>query len=198
MSSIIKPTSNDVITAVRTHFKSEKDSYGPEYAALTEFSLSPGGRMRRADLYLVRAWSGKPKGHERILIEVKVSRSDFTRELSQPEKLEQLSNVSHLSYFATTEDVVRDTDDIGNFGHILVKNGTAKIVKRAVRNTQPLPLPEGAFVEAMRRASRAEARERHALSDDPVSQILKLQAANRSLENRVVISAIFATVMLLE
>lgn len=169
-----KWTAAEVITAVRKHYGAEKDGFGPEWASLTEFSLHPGGGGRRADLFLVRAWSGKPKGHERITIEVKVSRADFLREKAQPHKMDPFKRVSHRVYFATPEGVIKDTDDLGDIGHMLVTDKGVTIVRRGVRNNAPESISEKTFVEAFRRGSRAEARERSA-QDDPVTQVLHLR-----------------------
>ena len=169
-----KWTSKEIVTSVRKHYGAERDNIGPEWASLAEFSLRPGGGWQRADLYIVRAWRGMPKGHERILIEVKVSRSDFLREMSKPYKMSELSSVSHRSYFATPEGVIKDTDDLGDVGHLLITVHGVKVARRCKRNDNPDPIPEGSFVEAFRRASRAEARERM-VSDDPVSEVLSLK-----------------------
>lgn len=178
-----KWTSAEIITAVRKHYGAEKDGYGPEFASLQELSLHPGGGGGRADLFLVRAWGGKPKGHERITIEVKVSRSDYLREKAQPHKMQPFQSVSHRTYFATPEGIIKDTDDLGDIGHLLVTSRGVKIARRGVRNNDPESLPERAFVEAFRRASRAEARERSA-NDDPVSQVLRLNQEIAQLKRR--------------
>lgn len=174
MTEQTKWTSEDICTAVRKHFGAEKDGFGPEWSALSEYTLQPGGWGRRADMFLVRAWGGKPKGHERITIEVKVSRSDFLREKAQPQKMAPFQEVSHRVYFATPEGVIKDTDDLGDIGHLLVTNRGVRIARKGVRNNTPADLSETAFVEAFRRASRAEARHRSA-ADDPVTQVLALQ-----------------------
>lgn len=183
MSEKHKWTSKEIITAVRKHYGAERDNFGPEYATLTEYSLRPGVGWRRADLYVVRAWAGRPKGHERTLIEVKVSRSDFLREMAQPQKMADMAAVSHRVYFATPEGVIKDTDDLGDAGHMLVTSRGVSIVRRAKRNNNPDPIPEEAFVEAMRRASRAEARERGVVGD-PVSELLALRKEHAALKRR--------------
>lgn len=62
-----------------------------EWGMLTELRLPhvySDGRVswerRSIDLVLFRVWGGKPKGFERIAVEVKVSRRDFLREHLSP------------------------------------------------------------------------------------------------------------------
>lgn len=162
-------TAKDVLVAVRRHYGAERDGYGPEWAALDEFTLGPGTGLGRADLFLVRAWSGRPKGHERILIEVKVSRSDLTRELAKPQKMAPFARISHRTYFAAPAGLVKDSDDLGEGVGLLevCESGRVKVKRRAARRTDVAPVPEGAFIEAFRRASRVEARVRSADADSP-------------------------------
>src|SRR3954469_5191624 len=91
---------DDIVAAVRRHYGAERDGVGPEWAALDEFSLRPGGGYRRIDLLVIRAWGGAPKGHERHAVEVKVSRSDLAAELASPHKSEPFREVVHRFYLA--------------------------------------------------------------------------------------------------
>lgn len=180
-----KWTSKEVVRAVETYYGLNQNSHmAEEWASLPEFSAAPGMGRRRADIFLVRAWAGKPKRHERILIEVKVSRSDFLREMAKPEKMQEIGRLAHRTYFATPEGIIKDTDDLGTSGHLLVSEGKVRIVRRGTRNDTPDDLPEGTFVEAFRRASRAEKREEHA-EFDPVAKVLQLERENASLQRKV-------------
>src|SRR5665648_1281409 len=155
----------DVAAAVRRRYGAERDGLGPEWACLDELTL---GRFemgaRRADLFLVRAWSGQPKGHERHLVEVKVSRADLRAELAAPEKMAVFAAFAHRVYFATPAGLVKDTDQLGpGVGLIEVHpSGTTREVRRATRRPNPEPMPEKLVVEVFRRAGRAEARTRTA------------------------------------
>lgn len=127
----------------------------------------------------MRAWSGHPKGHERILVEVKVSRSDLTHELARPEKMAVFAAHAHRVFFATPAGLVKGTDNLGpGVGLIEVHPGGAtREARKSVRRADPEPLPEHLVVEVFRRAARAEARVRTASGgDDPAAQVVALQA----------------------
>jgi len=133
---------------------------------------------RRADLFLVRAWAGQPKGHERHLVEVKVSRADLRAELAAPEKMAVFAAFAHKVYFATPAGLVKDTDDLGpGVGLLEVHpSGTTREVRRATRRPNPEPMPEKLVVEVFRRAGRAEARTRTATAGDPAAKVVALEA----------------------
>ena len=83
-----KVTAAQVLDALRRHYGLHRDGRltAPEWAALAEFSVDLGVERPRCDLFVVRAWSGRPKGHERHAIEIKVSRTDLRNELVDPAK----------------------------------------------------------------------------------------------------------------
>lgn len=172
-------TAAEVTSAVRRHFGAEKDGYGPEWAALDELKLGAGAGNARADLFLVRAWAGRPRGHERILIEVKVSRSDLLHELGAPHKRLAFSTWAHRMYFAAPAGLVRADDDLGEGVGLLEVSpkGRVTVVRKAARDATPADVPHVVFVEAFRRASRAEARVRTAGTgeEDPAARIVALE-----------------------
>lgn len=175
-TAVPKMTAADVVTAIRRHYGAERDGLGPEWAALEEFTLQPGGGYRRADLFLIRAWAGRPKGHERHTIEVKVSRSDLRTELAKPAKAWPFEQVSHRFYLATPRGLVKDTDVLPtHWGLYEVGPGGTRKVREATRNDTPDPLPEPAVVEAFRRAARSEARIRAASDDDAPARLVELE-----------------------
>ena len=171
-------TAADVVTAVRRRYGAEQDNIGPEWAALDELTSGAWGMNRRADLFLVRAWAGRPKGHERIVVEVKVSRADLRAELADPSKLEAFARHAHRTYFATPAGLVKDSDDLGaGVGLIeVLPHGGTRETRKAVRRPDPEPLPATLVVEVFRRAARAEARVRTAGAGDPAAQVVALTA----------------------
>lgn len=177
-----RTTAAEVVTGVLRHFGAFSDSLGPEWAALPEFSLSPGAGSQRIDVFLIRAWSGSPKRHERIAVEVKVTRSDLLKELGNLDKSAPFDRVAHRFYLATPPGLIKDTDPIPDHWGILATRGRGCVtVRKPVRNHAPEPLPEGALVEAFRRASRTEARIRTALDDPRATPAAQVAAMTQRL-----------------
>jgi hypothetical protein len=152
----------EVLAAVRRHYGCEEDGpMGTEWGALAEFTLAPGGGGQRIDLMLVRNWGGGPKGHERHAIEVKVSRGDLLAELKNPAKREPFERFAHRFWFATPAGLMKE-------GELPEGCGLLEVTDRGVRRTvvaprrEPAAIGHRSFVEAFRRASRAEARIRSA------------------------------------
>lgn len=155
-------TAAEVIAALRRKYGITSDTGGtrpPEWALLTELTSKAGySSGARADVFAVRAWSAKPKGHERHLIEIKVARSDLTRELAKPEKMAALGQYAHRWFFATPPGLVREGDDLGpGVGLLEVHPGGVREVRKSVRRPAE-PIPDTLFVEVFRRAGRAEQR----------------------------------------
>ncbi|WP_370325273.1 hypothetical protein [Euzebya sp.] len=171
---------NDIAAAVRRLYGCETDDIGPEWAALAEMDLQPGHSTRRIDLLLVRAWRGK-RGHERVAVEIKVSRSDLRRELAS-RKWMPWADVVHR--FILAVPAAMSLDGFGlpeRWGVITVDDdGTAHHTRPSVRVADCHDLPETAWIEAFRRASRLEARLR--APDDPRAQVVALASDVARLE----------------
>jgi hypothetical protein len=148
--------SAEVATAVRRHFGAEKNLATAEWSALAEFSLAPGGGLGRIDLMLVRNWGGGRSGHERIAVEIKVSRSDLRSELANPWKRAEFEAVCDRFYFACPKGLCDPADLPDGIGLLEV---TAAGVRKArvAKKTPRTEIGNQAFVEAFRRAARAEA-----------------------------------------
>lgn len=167
----------EVVTAVLRHYGclTDERAMPPEWAALEEFSLTPGGGDRRADLFLVRAWGGKPKGHERHAVEVKVSRRDLLAELANAGKRKRHAAVVHRFWFATPEGLVQLGELPEGCGLYEVTDRGVRVAVQAPR-LQPREVDELMFVEAFRRASRAETRTRRPVEGDLEAEVVALRA----------------------
>lgn len=180
----LKLTAAEVATAVRRHYGAENDGLGPEWAVLDEFTLYPGPGYQRIDLFAIRAWRSRPKGHRRVAIEIKVSRSDLLSELSDPTKRAPFEKVSHQFFLACPAGLCRLDEVPDGVGLIEVtERGCRVAVQAPLRD--PAPLPPEALVEAFRRASRVEARVRNANSDDAAAELVALRAQVASYERRL-------------
>lgn len=186
----------EVTRAVRVHYGCERPGEGMEageWACLDEFTLAPGLSgykgadvgSSRIDLFMVRAWSSRPKGHERHAIEVKVTKADLRKELAAPHKRAPFEAHAHRFLFATPVGLCDGIDLPANVGLLEV---TARGVRRSlpgVRNDTPFEVPERTFVEAFRRASRAEARVRCADSDDLAARLVAAERERTKMAGQV-------------
>lgn len=166
---------SEIVTAVRRHYGCETDNIGPEWSILDEMDLQPGHSTRRIDLLAIRAWRGKPKGHERHAIEVKVSRADLRREIDEPAKWQAWADVTHRYYLAVPADL--DLSGLvlpEQWGLYKVDGRGCRNRRAAAYNREAADLPETVAIEAFRRASRAEARIREADGDDLAAQVAAL------------------------
>lgn len=177
---------DDIVSAVRRHYGCDADGFGPEWAALAEMALRPGHSPTRIDVLCIRAWAGKPKGHERHAIEVKVSRGDLKRELDSG-KWKPWAAVCHRFYLAIPASMSLDGVELPDEWGVLCvhDSGHTRCRRKAPRNDDPDPLPETATVEAFRRASRLEARLRHADDADPAALIVQLRQDIQALERKI-------------
>jgi len=78
----------------------------PKWLTVRELSNSTGGRFeRRVDLFAIAAWPSG--GFETIAYEVKVSRSDFQRDIKQPLKQRHGRLYASQFYFATPPGLLK-------------------------------------------------------------------------------------------
>lgn len=171
----------EVVEAVCRHYGTlATGPMPPEWAAIPEFSLGPGPSLPRIDLFMVRAWSSKPKGHERHAIEVKVDRGDLLSELARPEKRAPFTNAAHRFFFAAPKGLFRPGELPDDCGLLEISDrGCRKVVTGPKRN--PGAMRPEAFVEMARRASIAE----HALRSDDSAQHARDARTVISLERRL-------------
>lgn len=119
----MKWTASDVLDALRTAYTvdvAELQGGGDEWSMLTEVELRVpkarayavghfGSNHRRIDVLLIRAWSavkgkGMTTGHERIAVEVKVSRSDYRNETDAKRAPAWAS--AHRCYYAAPAGII--------------------------------------------------------------------------------------------
>lgn len=109
-------TSAEVVAAIRTH-RHRNRAREAEWIFLTELRTGTGyGRDARCyiDAWAMHCWPSRE--HLRISYEVKVSRTDFIREIRKPSKRIMAMRYSNEFYFAAPEGLLKASempDDCG-------------------------------------------------------------------------------------
>lgn len=122
----------------------------PEWATFVELRDGTGMRFNHSiDFYAYNLWPSKD--YLKIAYEIKISRSDFSKELNNPRKRESAESYSNECYFATQVGLVQTDEIPEGWGLIeLISNGL-RIKKRArQRKVESLPL---SFVASLARQS---------------------------------------------
>ena len=124
----------------------------PEWAAFRELPDGTGAAMRRRfDFYALNTWPSKR--FRSVVVEVKVSRADFRRELAHREKREPAEQRANECYFAVPHGLVQVDEVPEGWGLITADAGGLKLRKSAQwREIDHLPR---AFVAQLARSGPA-------------------------------------------
>ena len=128
----------------------------PEWATFGEFSNATGsGATGRIDVAAFNVWPSK-KGH-RVAYEVKRSRSDFLRELNNPEKRAWVEELFHETYFVAEKGVCEPSEIPEGWGLLIVvgKEGD-KLRRKVVPKYRDVPDPPYDFVMSLLRRTCAD------------------------------------------
>lgn len=131
----------------------------PAYAFFTHVRNQTGfilleGAERQADALAVSLYPSR--GIELIGFEVKVSRSDWRRELADPSKAEAFTRYCHRWYVVSPRDVIHRDELPEGWGLLWAHEGTIR-QKREAALREPLP-PTWSFFAALARALDKESR----------------------------------------
>jgi len=107
----------------------------PRWIWFEELSCRTSFNPPRIDLWVMDTWGDK----NAIAYEVKVSRSDFLREIANPAKREPAMAVSNFFYFAAPRDLIAASEVPEGCGLVEVIPRTAKVVVRAPRRSVASP-----------------------------------------------------------
>lgn len=131
---------------------------GAKYVLLSEAPDNSSWAGRRCDLIAIGVWSST--GNPIIGHEVKASRSDWLRELQEPEKAEAFTKYCTRWYVVAMPGVVKPEELTANWGLMEpTKNGKRLVIRRqAAKNPKQLPVPPRMFALWMRRASEGASR----------------------------------------
>jgi hypothetical protein len=122
----------------------------PEWACMLEVAPSTGGGTRYADAVAVNLWSSR--GHAVIGMEIKVSRSDWLRELKKPEKAEtSVYRFCDKWYLVAPKGVVKDGELPQTWG-LLELRATGLVEVVTAPKLEPVPVTKGFFASLLRRS----------------------------------------------
>lgn len=129
-----------------------------EWAVFEEFQPGTGTSAysgRRWDVLAVHCW-GSAKGH-RVCYEVKASRSDWLKELSDPGKRDFARALCHECWIATVPGIVHAAELPEGWG-LLTAHGSVLRTDRAASQRESVETPD-AFVAALARRGAEDGRE---------------------------------------
>lgn len=167
----------------------------PEWALMEEVAPSTGGGTRYADAVAVNLWQSR--GHAIHGFEIKVSRSDWLRELKDPSKAEPVYRYCDHWWIVAPKGIVKAGELPPNWGLLEVRAASLVQVEAAKR-LEPVPITRAFFASLMRRGheqvtSLAERMQRQAVNearaevDQRVQQEVERRTTyHRELEERVV------------
>ena len=174
-----KITSETIKLALRTHFAP------PAYATFYEVSNDTGTKARTwTDVVVVGIWPST--GQEIVGIEIKVSRSDWLREVKNPAKTSPMFNNCDRFYLACPSGMVPASEVPQNWGVLHFDGSRIKVAKKAPP-LEPQPLSRGLMAAILRRAGAAT----DSLVSVAVQRALEVQRAE---ENRRVELAVLSQV----
>ena len=136
---------NEIVTALEKRHGADKiNTTGKEWAFFSELRAGTGysaydyaqkrkkpfNPEQRFDAWAVNLYPSKK--HERVVYEIKVSRSDFLHEIKHPEKRDQALQLSNSFYFATPKGLVDKSEIPAECGLIEVDDQlNARVVVKA-------------------------------------------------------------------
>lgn len=146
-----------VRAALRAYYPSN------EYAVMWEVGNATGGNTKRwADAVVVSLWPSR--GLHITGIEIKVSRSDWTRELKNPAKAEEIAQYCDYWSVVTPEAIVHEHELPLTWGHLVVNDkGLIRQRVKPTKNDTPAALSRGFVAAMLRRAGQADEAEVQAL-----------------------------------
>lgn len=144
-------TTADVKAALAEKYKA------PEFALFFEVANATGSAAKRAaDAIAMSLWPSA--GLEINGFEIKISRSDWLRELKKPEKAESIQKHCHRWWVvAGNKDIIKPEEVPSTWGLIERSGEKLRIVKQAVAGT-PEPLSYGFLAAILRRAHTTDER----------------------------------------
>jgi hypothetical protein len=139
------------MTAVHTALA--KRFPNPEWATFFEVRNDAGFRASRsADLVAMNTWPSR--GLAVHGVEVKVSRSDWLRELADPEKSTAVQRFCDRWWLATLDDKIAKLEEIPELWGLLVLRGKSLVAVKEAPELKPEPFTRGFVAVLLRSANK--------------------------------------------
>lgn len=155
MSELAQPAAAPAADDIKLHVTTttvrdmlRKRYAAPEWAIMEEVAPETGGGTRYADAIAVNLW--RSRGHAIHGFEVKVSRSDWLRELKAPEKAEPVFRYCDHWFIVAPRGVVKDGELPPTWGLFEVRASGLVAVKPAPK-LEAQPITRAFFASMMRR-----------------------------------------------
>lgn len=148
-----KPRTPKSVTAFEMNVSLAKHFAHPVYGIVFEVAKATGfGANRHIDALAMGLWPSR--GMEIVAIEVKVSRSDFRRELKQPEKAEELAQFCDRFYIASPEGMIGLNELPPNWGLLERRESGAIMETKPALRLDAKPVSRNLLAAVMRAANR--------------------------------------------
>lgn len=179
------PAAQQKVTASDIKAALMKAYAAPSHRIFFEVSNDTGTRASRwIDAVAVGIWPST--GHEVIGIEIKVSRSDWQRELKEPAKAQSLMRYCTRWYLACPDGLVKADELPATWGMLVLKDGVIK-TKVTAKLLEPEPLTPGFMMAILRNANAIDMSlvEKLVAERDVARRVEFDQSLERELKRRV-------------
>jgi len=129
--------------------KRYQNKQGVEWVILDEVSDAVGGMSRRVDMMAVSCWSSS--NHAVHAIEIKVSRSDWLKELDHPEKRAPFEDHVNEFWFACAPGIAKVDEVPDGCGLLLATNKGDKLIRKKRARYMKSNEPDGVMWRSMLR-----------------------------------------------
>lgn len=162
----------DLVTLLKKRYVTDDGAYNP-CVVLEQVPDGTGWTQSRwIDVAVFQMW--KTKGLTRSAFEVKVSRSDFISELSNPQKHQWCKECFHYFWFVAPKNVIQLEELPPNVGWMYPKGNKLAVARHAVKNESP-KLDDSLLAAFMRAAYKMlkkteQITSREVMANDPEHQ----------------------------
>lgn len=177
---LLTPEPTAAVSTPTVYALLRKRHEGNEWVLLEEVAPATGGGTRYADAIAINLWASR--GHAIIGFEVKTERSDWLRELKQPEKAEPIIKFCDHWNIVAPKGIVKDGELPPNWGLLEVR-GSSLVQAVPARRLEPAPVTRAFFASLVRRAFEQVDRRARALVDRELVAASKRE--DETVERRV-------------